>query len=264
MSYKKNQTGFAHLMLLIVAVVVVAGAIGWYVVTHQKTKSLSSAQLADSALVKQLPDNILSIDKVKELATTKASGRTISAVMLVKENSDFIYKIRLDDGTVLVFNALTGDQLNRGAQAKKQDQQETETENDDLPGTFTATVSFDQARAIALNQKPDGVISKIELESEDGKVVYNVRFTDGTRINIDANSGVVVSTKVKKENSGSSHKSTGTKSNDESSSSSDSSSSDSSSSNDQQDSSGSDNSSDSNSGSDNSGSDSGDSNQDDN
>jgi uncharacterized membrane protein YkoI len=39
---------------------------------------------------------------------------------------------------------------------------------------------------------PDKSITKIEVETEEGRTVYSVRFSDGSRVDVDALTGVVV------------------------------------------------------------------------
>lgn len=63
--------------------------------------------------------------------------------------------------------------------------------NSNVPAGFVATISADKARTIALGAHT-GTIAKLELSLEEGKVVWNVRFTDNVRVEVDATTGSVV------------------------------------------------------------------------
>lgn len=56
------------------------------------------------------------------------------------------------------------------------------------------SISLDQAQIAALNANPSKIIQKIEIESEDGVVVYSFRFTDQSRVDVRASDGEIVRT----------------------------------------------------------------------
>ncbi|HEY0738251.1 MAG TPA: PepSY domain-containing protein [Herpetosiphonaceae bacterium] len=56
------------------------------------------------------------------------------------------------------------------------------------PGRITA----DQAAAAARAYVGGGTVERVELEEEDGRLVYEVRFTNNSRVYVDAVSGAVV------------------------------------------------------------------------
>lgn len=183
---KQKQSGFAHLALLVIIVaVVLVASVSLYISRSNKSKTLTSAK---PSLETTLPTDLLSISDVKELAAKDASGVALTSVELETEEGTFIYKVKLANGTVLFFNAKTGSKLTRDAG-------ENEAEDGTIPADFVAGISFDKAREIAMNAKSGGVIRKIELESEEGKMVYSVRFTDDARIDVDASNGTIVRTK---------------------------------------------------------------------
>lgn len=61
-----------------------------------------------------------------------------------------------------------------------------------VPTAPAGSISLDQAKAIALNAFPDKTIQKVELEMEHGVLVYSVRFTDDSRVDVRASDGVIV------------------------------------------------------------------------
>lgn len=58
-------------------------------------------------------------------------------------------------------------------------------------------ISLDDAVAAAQAKMPGKTIEKVETETEDDEVVYSVRFTDDSRVDVRASDGVVVRTEIK-------------------------------------------------------------------
>ncbi len=74
--------------------------------------------------------------------------------------------------------------------------QSTETVVDGIKVETGATlpngaISMEEARVIAQGQRPDSIIFKVEIEAEDGTVVYSFRFTDDGRVDVRASDGTV-------------------------------------------------------------------------
>lgn len=183
---KKNEVGFAHVALVAIIVIVFITGVGIYVFKSDNSKNINrEATETESNLVSPLPEDLLTVNKIKELATVEAPNIELTSVELENEDGVYVYKVKLANGTTLYFNAQTGEKVTH-------DDEEDEPEDGTIPTGFEAAISFDKAREIALTQKPNGVIRKIELEVEEGKVVYSVRFTDDARIDIDATSGAIV------------------------------------------------------------------------
>lgn len=184
--YLKQQSGVAHLFLvLILAGVIAAAGIGAYMAYDRQAK-LSSATEA-----KDLPanlDGLLTADKVKALAQDAEPGTAVQKMELKLEDSDLVYQVVLANGKVLLFNAKTGAKLALAGNPTASPANGVAN----LPGSLVSLIGFDKARSTALAQKPGGVIRKIELESEEGQTVYSVRFADGGRVDINATTGAVV------------------------------------------------------------------------
>lgn len=62
----------------------------------------------------------------------------------------------------------------------------------DDASTGQTVISSEQAQAIAQQLHPDVTIVKVELETEDGIQVFSIRFSDGSRVDINAADGSVV------------------------------------------------------------------------
>ena len=64
----------------------------------------------------------------------------------------------------------------------------------------SSSVTLDQAKAIALGVFPDKTIKKVETELEHGVLVYSVRFTDSSRVDVNSNDGSIVRTEQEDDN----------------------------------------------------------------
>jgi uncharacterized membrane protein YkoI len=187
---KKNESGIAHLLVIVVLVVLVVVGTGVYVLTNDKPKTANSETATkELTLAEPLPTDLLSSEKVEALAAVEAPNTGLSGVQLERENGVYLYKVTLANGNTLFFNARTGTKVTHAAGA-------TQTADGVIPAGFAPTLTFADARRIALETKPGGVIAKMHLQSEAGKVVYSVRFTDQARVDIDATTGKVVRTKA--------------------------------------------------------------------
>lgn len=203
----KNQAGLAHLALpvLVIAVLVVVGSVGYYVYSrnnksNRQQSQTNSPSTADS--IDSIPGDLLTIDKIKELAAAKNSSASITGIELEKENDLLIYLVRLSDGTNLLFNAQTGEEVT-GVSVKQDDDS-----TDNLPANFSLSVSIAQAVDTAKAKNPNGTLKQVEIEVEDGRVVISVKFTDGTKLTVDGGSGSVLEANSNDSGSESSDRST--------------------------------------------------------
>lgn len=129
-------------------------------------------------------NDVLSINDIRTKAAALApTGVSITQVELEQEHGGLFYKVKFSDGTFRLFNARTGEAVNSTSGG-------IET-NGTVPADFNPSITLQQAREIAQNQRPDKTITKIELESEEGAVVYSVRFSDGGRVDVNATNGSV-------------------------------------------------------------------------
>jgi uncharacterized membrane protein YkoI len=79
------------------------------------------------------------------------------------------------------------------SQGRNSSSNEAGDDDGQVPAAPDGSISLDQAKAIALNVFPDKTIQKVELEMEHGVLVYSVRFTDDSRVDVRASDGVIVS-----------------------------------------------------------------------
>ncbi len=201
-----KQDGFAHPVLILIVVGCLVVGAGVFMYGQQKAdKPLSSASQTDNvSLSSPLPADLLTAAKIKEIAAVEKPGMAIKNIELEKEGEVYFYKVRLSDGSFILYNARSGVKVTK----KTVDPAKIE-KGHDLPSNFKAAISFDKAREIALAQKTGGTIERIHLETEDGVVVYSVRFDNEARVDVDATTGAVVRTKSFKPDSQTSNPSSG-------------------------------------------------------
>jgi uncharacterized membrane protein YkoI len=59
-----------------------------------------------------------------------------------------------------------------------------------------ATITPEQAKSAALKDNPDATVTEIELENENGVLVYDIELSNGRDVEVDAGTGVVLHTEV--------------------------------------------------------------------
>lgn len=185
---QKNQTGFAIIEILIaVAVLGIVGFIGWRVVDGQRENNKPASQLNNQSALPESLAGIKPLDEIISLAASEIAARQVLAVELEQENEGLMYSIKLNDGTVLVFDAKTGNRM------QLESGEGTETDDDTpLPAGFKPAVTLVDAVQTAKSQRVGRAVEKVELEVEDGIVVYSVRFSDDGRVDVDATTGSVL------------------------------------------------------------------------
>lgn len=194
MKKQNDQSGFTIIEVgLIVLVVGLVGLVGWRAYDANFNKPQQNNSLTEEVSTEQ---ELLSADLVElaelpvitEAAVQDKPGVTVVHIELEQGEGGLFYKAQLSDGTVVVFNARTG--------ALVKTLQNTELSDEVLPVAFDAGIGFAKALEIAKAEKPNSKAFKIELELEDGVVVYSVRFTDKARVDVDAKTGAIVRTKA--------------------------------------------------------------------
>lgn len=126
--------------------------------------------------------SVLSIDDIRAIAVAEITDATVTGIELEREDGVLVYKVKFSDGSFILYDANSGEKLNKN-------QLEVD---ESVPAGFVAGISLQDARTIAQNERSGATITKIELEVEDGIVVYSVRFSDGDRVIIDATNGTII------------------------------------------------------------------------
>lgn len=134
----------------------------------------------------QLPSNldgVKSVEEIKSIASADAQGKSIASVELENEEGTLIYKVKYSDGTYRLYDAKTGQAFVKIGEIEK---------DESVPANFVAGVTLQQARDIAAAKRPGQAIFKIELEMENGTVIYSIKFADGGKVYVNASNGSVM------------------------------------------------------------------------
>jgi len=190
-----KQPGFIPVAVgLVVLAILIGGGLFW--ANRNDTNPEQSGRELPTTLA-----GIKSVGEIRTLAEPQANGAAITEIELETEDVGLIYKVKFSDGRILFFDAAAGTQItNRTFRVD-----DTDIDNDRLPANFNPPVSLEQARATATSRMPGKTIRKVEIEVEDGIVVYSFRFTDDSRVDVSTVDGTVtrVRTDSDSDNSGS-------------------------------------------------------------
>lgn len=168
-------SGFAVLLVMATAIYAL----------DNRSESLARQNIIEDTVELPQLDGVLGIDQMRVIAQDDApEGATIISVEVENEHGAVLYKVKFSDGTFRLYDAKTG-----LAFIDTTDGLETD---ESVPANFVAGISLQQARDIASNQRVGKTITKIELETENGVVVYSVRFADGGRVDVNATDGSIV------------------------------------------------------------------------
>ena len=188
---KNDQRGVGHVAMVLAALMVLAfGFTVWRVIDSDDSGSQASSSENDSSdTVEQLPSDLSEIRPVSEIQeiAQAASDRQISGIELEVEDGETIYVVRFSDGSIVAYSALSGEVV----EYSDDDEGKEEDDDDTLPANFAAGISLQEAIDIASAERPDSDLEKVELEVEDGVVVYSVRFTDDSRVDVNAEDGTI-------------------------------------------------------------------------
>jgi len=190
---KNNQSGIGHIEALVIVAVIASIGFGvWRVAdsnTNETTQASLNSENATAEVSELLTDlsEIKPLEEIQQLATNAAAeGAQIVGIELEVEEGKTLYVVHLSDGSILAYDALTGESV-----AVTDDADDEIDEEDILPADFSPQISLQQAIAIAQAERPDSRVEKVELEVEEGIVVYSVRFTDDSRVDVNATTGSI-------------------------------------------------------------------------
>jgi uncharacterized membrane protein YkoI len=140
----------------------------------------ANAQLAgtpapEAPAAQAAPSYTISAEQAQQLALAVTPGGALARpAELVSYQGAPAYEVLLDRGTLYI-DAQSGAVLANGAAP--------------APG---GAVSAEQAAQAAVSYRGGGTVREVELEDEEGALVYEVKFTDGGKVYVDAATGQVV------------------------------------------------------------------------
>ena len=184
MKQTNRQNGSLHLIVLIAICVSIVGTI---VIRHQiaANDARKSQQIDTAAYLTSIPSDVLSYEKIRELAFLHHGRSSVSAIMIKKINGLFTYEIRFVDLATVRIDAQSGmivesnetvsvSRARRPLEASK------------------PRVGFETARKIAVQYRKGAAALAVEYGLRDELLSYGVYFEDDRRVDVDANSGAVV------------------------------------------------------------------------
>lgn len=166
------------------AVLIVVGSVTGVLASNHARKVSERSSALPSNL-----EGLVSMESVRATALAENPTAQITGIELENEEGVLYYKVRFADGSFKLYDAKTGQLV-----VKPID--ETAEKDESVPADFKPAVTLDQARTTAQAKRPGQTVVKIELEVEDGVVVYSVRFADGSRVDVNATDGSVVRVKT--------------------------------------------------------------------
>lgn len=188
MTTNEQKGAIDPLIIVIVVLVLVIGALAFWIVDSAKDTNQASRNSSEQAETKEeVVSDVKTLDEVKQISNF-GDGVTITSSELEDKDGIKVYKLVLSDGRKLVVNASTGDVIS--------EEKTDSTSQDD--SKVSATITESEAEAIAAT-KSTSSIKKIELESEDTKATYKIEFEDGSKVEIDATSGTIIKSEIKNE-----------------------------------------------------------------
>lgn len=194
-----KQPGFIPIIIIVgIALISALAGGGGYYMYQQDQQRKEGLELSNDT--NDIPDDSLpvvsgdikTIDQIRSIAEPLAAGAKIVNIELENEDAGLIYKVKLDNGIILFFNAKTGQQVFDPSDDSELKQTSDKEEQDEIPDNFIASITLAQARSIAEAKRPGKVVKKIEMEMEEGVGIYSVRFTDSGRVDVNATNGAVM------------------------------------------------------------------------
>lgn len=205
----KRQSGFSAIEIVIgVVVVVIIGLLGWKFFSSMQSNTQKS-DVADSSKTAEIDTTKLTdladLATIQKSALDGKSDVTITGIQLKTEDGKLVYQATLSDGTVLTFDATSGAKLS-------EEKEKADDTAKSLPANFSGGIGLARAVEVALKAAPNSAVKEIELEEDDGTLVYHIKFTNEARVDVDATTGEVVRTKAAKKEEAHSRSKTSTES----------------------------------------------------
>jgi len=205
--YKMDRKKIATLAL--VGVLALGGAVTAFATTTNASQNSPKAMAVEQTTEAEAQDENVTlpaggIDQATAEQKAQASipGSVVVASELEDEDGVIVYGVEIKTGNAVndvKVNATTGAILKSDQDNDKESKEQNKENNEqELTADNTKTsITQEQAKQTAVASVKDGVFQSIELEDEDGVIVYEVEVTVGTNtydVKVDANTGSIVKT----------------------------------------------------------------------
>lgn len=184
-----------------------------YMIINPNTGDILERKFKWHETVVQDNKDYISIDKIKQIANEKVPNGLITDIDLDNKNNTYIYEVEIFKDNYeydLILNALTGEQISLNSHLEdwgnnkyniKWDYDEFDYDNfldsklNENTLNSSKIITVDKAKKIALQKVPNGLVTKIELDEDDGKIIYEGKiYKDNIEyeFEIDAHSGKII------------------------------------------------------------------------
>lgn len=117
----------------------------------------------------------VSMDKAKEIALKAAKAGKVTKVELDRDYGILVYEVEVRDGNTeyeYKIDATTGAIVKTDIEVKR-------VQNTQTQPSQNAKISMEKAKEIALKAAKSGKVTKVELDRENGMLVYEIEVRDG-------------------------------------------------------------------------------------
>jgi len=205
----KRQSGFTIVEIGIgVVILVVIGLLGWKFFSSMQSNSqkdgvAQSVQTSDIDPAK-LTD-LADIATIQKSALEGKEGAKVTGIQLKTEDGKLVYQATLSNGSVLTFDATTGTKLS-------EEQETADDAGESLPANFSGGIGLARAVEVAKTTVPNSAVRELELEEDDGLLVYRIKFANEAQVDVNATTGAIIRSKAAKKEESRSKSKTSTKS----------------------------------------------------
>ncbi len=204
MKFNKMQTG------AVAAVVALTLGIGGFTIskTYAANNTSPSAQtvLDDDREVNDATEQAnleaiakISSDEAKTIVTDSNHDYTVNYAELEEEDGQAIYAVKTVDKAGTYYEVKVDAVSGNIIKTEKDDDQGQE-EIDSADQAAQAKITTDDAKTAVMSAHPDYTINQVELEDEDGQIIYAVKATDANNqfyeVEVDATNGTILSTEA--------------------------------------------------------------------
>ena len=166
----------------------------------------TASEIAAGAQTSYSAEAKISYEQAKEIALAKVGGGTVKEIDLDYEHGVLVYEVEVKYNDVeydVDVNAATGEVVkfrsDHSTDNTSTQKPSTSTPSQSQSGSSTAQISYEKAKEIAIAKVGGGTVKEIDLDRENGRLVYEVEVKYNEQeyeIDIDAATGEIVKYKI--------------------------------------------------------------------
>lgn len=146
------------------------------------TLAISATPIISMAFVApaSLASPQVSIEQSAQIARFAYAQGIIQEIELKRNSGRLVWNVDFTDDTELEIDASTGQVI------------KVDYEDDDADPRLDPRISLEQAVTIARLRVPNSYIQEAKLETDEGRLIWEIEFANDVEVEIDANSGTVL------------------------------------------------------------------------